>query len=207
MHHGPTSEVFIGSEAVAAGRVTRHELRRWYTTVYRGVYAQKGAELSFRERAIAAWLATGRKGVIAGVAASALLGASWVDPKYPVELIGVKCRPQPGLVPRTDSVAEDEITRASGLPVTTRVRTAFDMGRHLERTDALARLDALMWNQAFSAEDVEKLGQRYPRAGGLRRLRKYSRSSTEEPPPRARAGSDCGCWMPAFRARRRRYRC
>ena len=166
----PMNEVFIGSEAVSAGRVTRHELKRWYTTVYRGVYASKNAGLSLRERAIAAWLASGRKGVIAGVAASALHGAPWVDPAQPIELVGVKCRPQSGLVPRTDRVAEDEITRVSGLPVTSRLRTAFDMGRHLERTEALARLDALMWNQAFSVEDVEKLVKRYPRARGLRRL-------------------------------------
>ena len=164
------TEVFIGSEAVAAGRVTRHELKRWYATVYRGVYAPKNTQLSFRERAIAAWLASGRRGVIAGVAASALHGAVWVDPAHPIELVGVKCRPQPGLVPRADRVAEDEITRKSGLPVTSRVRTAFDMGRHLDRTEALARLDALMWNQPFAVEEVEKLGQRYRRAPGLRRL-------------------------------------
>ncbi len=164
------SEVFIGSEEVAAGRVTRHELRRWYRTVYRGVYARKDAELSLRDRAIAAWLASGRNGVVAGVAASALHGAPWVDPGLPIELVGVKIRPQDGLIPRADRIGEDEITRASGLPVTSRIRTAFDMGRHLERSDALVRLDALMWNQQFSRADVLALAERYPRAAGLRRL-------------------------------------
>ncbi|MFY9920834.1 MAG: hypothetical protein WAL26_20940 [Mycobacterium sp.] len=164
------SEVLIGSEELAAGRVTRHELRRWYTPVYRGVYTRRDANLSLRDRAIAAWLASGRKGVVAGVAASALHGAPWVDPDVPIELVGVKIRPQPGLVPRGDRIAEDEITRVSGLPVTSRVRTAFDIGRHLERTEAVARLDALMWNQTFSRADVLALGDRYPRAPGLRRL-------------------------------------
>jgi hypothetical protein len=164
------SEVFIGSEELAAGRVTRHELRRWYRPVYRGVYAPKDANLSLRDRAIAAWLASGRKGVVAGVAASALHGAPWVDPDVPIELVGVKIRPQPGLVPRADRIADDEISRAAGLPVTSRTRTAFDMGRHLERKEALARLDALMWNQEFSRADVRALGDRYPRAAGLRRL-------------------------------------
>jgi hypothetical protein len=164
------SEVFIGSEELAAGRVTRHELRRWYRPVYRGVYAPKDANLSLRDRAIAAWLASGRKGVVAGVAASAVHGAPWVDPDVPIELVGVKIRPQPGLVPRADRIADDEISRAAGLPVTSRTRTAFDMGRHLERKEALARLDALMWNQEFSRADVRALGDRYPRAAGLRRL-------------------------------------
>ena len=165
------SEVILGGEAVAAGRVTRHELRRWYTAIYRGVYVPKGAEVSLRDRAIAAWLASGRKGVVAGVAASALHGAPWADPTHPIELVGVKCRPQNGLVPRTERVADDEITRVSGLPVTTRVRTAFDLGRHLDRPEALARLDALMWNQEFSVDDVMRLAERYPRARGIRRLR------------------------------------
>jgi hypothetical protein len=127
--------------------------------------------VSLRDRAIAAWLASGRKGVVAGVAASALHGAPWADPTHPIELVGVKCRPQNGLVPRTERVADDEITRVSGLPVTTRVRTAFDLGRHLDRPEALARLDALMWNQEFSVDDVMRLAERYPRARDIRQLR------------------------------------
>jgi hypothetical protein len=164
------AEVFIGSEELVAGRLTRHGLQRWYRPVYRGVYAPKDANLSLRDRAIAAWLASDRKGVVAGVAASALHGAPWVDPDVPIELVGVKIRPQPGLVPRADRIADDEITRVAGLPVTSRTRTAFDMGRHLERTEAVTRLDALMWNQEFSRADVRALGDRYRRAAGLRRL-------------------------------------
>ena len=165
------SEVILGGEAVAAGRVTRHELRRWYTTIFRGVYVPKNAEVSLRDRAIAAWLASGRKGVIAGVVASALHGAPWVDPAHPVELVGVKCRAQTGLVPRTEHIDDGDIVKVSGLPVTTRLRTAFDLGRHLDRPEALARLDALKWNQDFSVDEVITLGERYPRARGIRQLR------------------------------------
>ena len=164
-------EVILGGEAVAAGRVARHELGRWYTAIYRGVYVPKTVELSLRDRAIAAWLASGRKGVVSGVAASALHGAPWVDPTVPIELVGVKIRPQDGLIPRTERVADNEITRIAGLPVTTRIRTAFDLGRHLDRPEALARLDALMWNQQFSIADVRALDDRYPQARGLRQLR------------------------------------
>jgi hypothetical protein len=164
-------EIFLGGEALAAGRVTRHQLQRWYTTVYRGVYVPKGAEVSLRDRTIGAWLASGRRGVVAGVAASALHHVSWVDPNEPIELLGVKCRPQPGLVPRLERVADDEVAHASGLPVTTRVRTAYDVGRHQNRLQALARLDALMWTQRFSIDEVRELADRYPRARGIRQLR------------------------------------
>ena len=164
-------EVFLGGEALAAGRVTRHELQRWYTTIYRGVYMPKSAKVSLRDRAAAAWLASGRRGVIAGVAASALHHASWVDPTHPIEIVGAKCRPQTGLIPRLERIADDEVTRAAGLPVTTRVRTAFDLGRHQSRPEALARLDALMWTQRFSRHAVGELADRYPHARGVRQLR------------------------------------
>jgi hypothetical protein len=137
VHDAVVGEVILGGEAVAAGQVTRHELRRWYTNLYRGVYVHTDREVSLRDRAIGAWLATRRKGVVAGVAASALHGAPWVDTAVPIETVGAKCVPQDGLVPRTERVADDEVTRVAGLPVTTRVRTAFDLGRHLDRPQAL----------------------------------------------------------------------
>jgi hypothetical protein len=171
MHDEVMGAVILGGEAVTAGVVTRHELRRWYRNLFRGVYIEKDREASLRDRAAGAWLASRRQGVIAGVAASSLHGAPWVDPDVPIELVGAKCLPQEGMIARTERVAEDEITRIAGLPVTTRVRTAFDLGRHLDRPQALARLDALMWNQKFSIEAVLALADRYPRARGVRQLR------------------------------------
>lgn len=165
-------EVILGGEAVRAGVVTRHELARDHTKLYRGVFIRRAAdEVTLRDRAIGAWLATGRKGVVAGVTAAALHGAPWVDASLPVELTGAKGRPQPGLILRTERVAADEITRRSGLPVTTRARTAFDLGRHLDRFEALKRLDALMWNQHFDIGEVSALAERRPRARNVRRLR------------------------------------
>ena len=165
------NRVVLGGEAVRAGVVTRHELARDYTTLYRGVFVRKGMEITLRDRAIGAWLATGRKGAIAGVAAAALHGAPWIDADIPIEVTGVKCRPRDGLIIRTDSLPGNQITRRSGLPVTTRIRTAFDLGRHLDRTEALARLDALMWNQHFDVADVVSLADRLPRLRGIAQLR------------------------------------
>ncbi len=165
------SEVILGSEAVKAGLVTRHELARWYTSLYRGVFVGKGTEVSLRDRAVGAWLATGREGVIAGVAASALHGAPWVDPGVVIEVAGVARRSQKGLATRAEYIADEEVTWRAGLPITSRVRTAFDLGRHCGRSEALARLDALMWNQRFSVDDVVQLADQRRRARGIRQLR------------------------------------
>lgn len=164
-------EVFVGREALSDGRLTRSELVRWYQPLFRGVYMPKDSPVTLWDRAKAAWLATGRQAVITGVAASGLYGASWVDAGTTIELISPRhARPQPGLVVRQESLAPDEVTKVSGIPVVVRARAAFDLGRHLPRGDAIARMDALMRNSVFSAEDVLILAKRYPGARGLRKL-------------------------------------
>jgi hypothetical protein len=146
--------VFIGSEAVARGELTEFELRRWHRPIFRDVYSPKNHVPSLRDRTTAAWLRSHRRGVVAGIAASALHGASWVDSDVPIELIAPRVRRQDGLIVRSEALDDDEITRVAGIPVTTRARTAFDLGRLLERDEAVARLDALMRSQIFSIEDV-----------------------------------------------------
>ncbi|WAJ44819.1 hypothetical protein OK015_27620 [Mycobacterium sp. Aquia_216] len=163
--------VFIGSEAIASAQVTRHELQRWYQPIYPKVYFAKGQQLSLRHRTEGAWLWSRRGAIVAGVAASALHGAQWVDADVPIELVWTNTRPPPGIVAREQLLADDEVTRVAGLPVTTVVRTAYDLSRYLPRGQAVARLDALMRATPFSTEDVLQLAERYPAARGIRRLR------------------------------------
>jgi hypothetical protein len=164
-------EVFIGSEAVAAGRLTEHELRRWYRSIFRDVYVPKHAEPSLRDRTVGAWLWSRRQAVITGAAASALHGADWVDTGTPIELLSRSSRPQSGILVRNERTDDNEVTVVAGLPVATAVRTAFDLGRHLPKSVALARLDALARATPFTAEDVLLMAKRYPGARGVRRLR------------------------------------
>jgi hypothetical protein len=149
----------------------RHELRRWYRPVFRGVYAEKRVRLTLADRALGAWLTTDRQGIIAGIAASALHGAEWVDDTEPIEILVDDRRRQSGLVVRMDRIAVDEITVVADLPVTTLARTAFDLGRYQKRSAAIGRLDALMRAAPFSAEDVDLLMRRYGPVRGVRQLR------------------------------------
>jgi hypothetical protein len=131
----------------------------------------KPQDVTLRDRIEGAWLRSGRQGVIAGVAASALHGAQWVDDDVPIELIWNYGRSPSGLVVRNETLPDDEMTQVAGIPVTTRVRTAFDLGRYLPRGEAVARLDSLMRAQVFSIEDVLLLAKRYRGARGLKALR------------------------------------
>jgi hypothetical protein len=163
-------DVFIGSEAVARGSLTKSDLRR-HRAIFRDLYVPKLHEPSLRDRTAGAWLWSRRRAVVAGVAASALHGARWVNADIPVELIAPNARRQRGLVVRNETLVDDEITYVARLPVTTPARTAYDLGRHLPRGQAIAPIDALMHATPFSVEEVVLLAKRHPGARGLRRLR------------------------------------
>ena len=169
-HDAAMGEVFLGREAMGDG-LPRHELRRWYRPLFRGVYVPKRATPTLADRAVGAWLTSDRTGVIAGLAASALHGASWIDDTAPIEILVDDRRRQSGLIIRMDRVADDEITSVTDLPVTTWARTAFDLGRYQKRYAAIARLDALMRAAPFSIDEVSMLMQRYGPVRGVRQLR------------------------------------
>jgi len=164
-------EVFRGSEALRDGMLTEHQLRRWYRPIFRDVYVPKHYQPSLRDRSVGAWLWSRQRAVVAGVAAAALHGAAWIDADTPIELIAENARPQRGLLVRDETLDADEVTQVFCLPVTTAARTAFDLGRHLPRGTAVARLDALMRATSFSIDDVKALAQHHKGARGLRKLR------------------------------------
>jgi hypothetical protein len=164
-------DVFVGSEAVRLGQLSPHQLRTRFRAIYPDIYLANCAAPSLRTRSFAAWLWSGRRGIVAGLAAAALHGAQWIDDDEQVELIWRNPHPPPGVITRNQRVQPDELARVAGLPVTTPARTAFDLGRHLTPSEGVARLDALMRATPFSKEDVLLLAKRYAGARGLRKLR------------------------------------
>ncbi|MBP2453695.1 hypothetical protein [Mycolicibacterium lutetiense] len=160
---------FIGSEAVEAGHLTRGQLRSRYRPIYRDVYVPREHRICLYDRIVGAAFASPDT-VVAGVAASAIHGAKWVDDHVPVELIAA-VRRQPGLIVRRETLHEDEATTVEGIRVTTPARTVFDLGRHLPRDRAVERMDALMNAYPVDLEDVALIAKRHARARGMRRLR------------------------------------
>ncbi|MDZ4233009.1 MAG: type IV toxin-antitoxin system AbiEi family antitoxin [Dietzia sp.] len=154
--------VFIGSEALASGALTRATLRWNYRRLFPDVYTS--APASLRVRTIGAWLWTQRNGIVAGRAAAALHGARWVGERVPIEMIWKCGRPPPGVIARNERIAADELTQIAGLLVTTPERTALDLARHLPRNRAVIHLDALAQATEVKAVDVLTLAQRYPGA-------------------------------------------
>jgi hypothetical protein len=164
-------DIFLGSEALRNGQLTKYQLRSRFRSIYPDVYQAGCPTPTLRQRSEAAWLWSGRRGVLAGLAASALHGSSWIDSDVPVELIWRNPSPPAGIITRNFSICSDEVTSVAGIPVTTPARTAFDLGRLLPRSESVARLDALMWATPFAVEDVQLTIARHPGARGVRRLR------------------------------------
>jgi very-short-patch-repair endonuclease len=167
LHNWP----FIGSEAIANGRIRKHELRAHFRPEFPDVYVPKEAVLTLRQRTVAGWLWSHREGVLAGLTASAWRGAKWVDASSPIELIWPNGRRPRGLRTYNVRLRGDESSLLDGLRVTTPERTAFDIGRRGRLDDAVARLDALGNATRFKAEDVLAVADRHRGARGLPQLR------------------------------------
>ena len=165
------AEPFVGSEAVARGALLKSALRTQYTKLLRDVYVNRDTELTPQLRAQAGWLWSRRRGIIAGLSASAIHGAKWVDVAVPVEIIHTNRNPLPGLRVRSGRIEEDEVTVVGGIPVTTPARTVLDLGCWYPTGQAVAAIDALVRATDLKAADVELLLQRYPGRRGIRQAR------------------------------------
>lgn len=160
-------EPIIGSEALAAGTLTRGALRWNYTAILPDVYIRRGAPIDILVKARAAWLWTGRRGVIAGATAAALYGVRPIDDNAPIELIASARRPQPGFVVRDERIDGDEVNARAWAPLTTPARTALDVARRMRLQEAVVCLDILSAKTDVSAEDVAPLEARYEAARGM----------------------------------------
>ncbi|ORV19090.1 DUF559 domain-containing protein [Mycobacterium celatum] len=167
-----TTRPFVGTEALIAGAFTERELRRSCTRIYRNVYQRRGAEFTAKDRALAAWLWSGKQAVVAGNSAAALLGAKWVDPQAPAELISDRKRPPPLIITRNETLLAGETTTAAGVPVTSPARTVFDLGRRRGLITAVIRIDGLMQATGVTVDDVQPLIDGHRGARGMRQLRR-----------------------------------
>jgi hypothetical protein len=164
-------EIFVGSDTLARGSLTRARLRWNFRPIFPDVYMTKGVVPSLGQRTVGAWLWSGRNGVIAGRAAAAMHGARWVRAETPVEMIWRCGRPPPGIQVRNERIDAIDVVVVDDIPVTSPERTAFDLARHLPRDLAVAHLDALARVTGIDASGVLQLADRYPRARGLARAR------------------------------------
>ncbi|AKS30664.1 endonuclease domain-containing protein [Mycolicibacterium goodii] len=162
-------EPFIGSAAVRRGVLTRRQLARHYTALYRDVYVPRDLEVTARIRAEAAWLATGAP--LAGTSAAAVLGTKWLKPDLPAEIVRADRHAPPGIVAHSWTLGAGETCLVAGMDATTAARTAFDLGRLHRAEVAVPLVDALLNATGTKPADVLAVADAHPGARGVARLR------------------------------------
>lgn len=165
------NDPFVGSEALAAGLLTPYQLRSRYAALHKDVYVPRDAELTAVLRARACWLRSRRRGILAGLSASALHGSKWIDAAQPAAIIDTNRRREAGVQVWEERIEVDEIAVVSGMRVTTPARTALDLARRYRLGAAVAAVDALVQATELKMVDVELLVDRYKGRRGMKAAR------------------------------------
>jgi very-short-patch-repair endonuclease len=177
--------IVMASEAIASGRLTRRELDRDYTKLFRNVYARNGVRLTARDKAIAGWLWSGRSATLAGCSAAAVLGSRWLDGSAPAELIRANRRAPDGICVYSDALVERDVCRVGAMRVTTPARTAFDIARRHSLLVAVPRIDALLRVSGCTVLEVSEVLHQNPGLRGVRAAAKslgLADAGAESPP-------------------------
>jgi hypothetical protein len=151
--------------------LTPYALRSRFVAVYPDIYQAAGADVTPITRAHAAWLWTGRQGVVAGQSAAALHGAKWVDGRRPAEVLWHNRRPPAGIHAWSDRFDPDEMELVKGIRVTTPVRTALDLACRYRLGKAVSAIDSLARATHVKTADVALLAERYGGRRGIRQAR------------------------------------
>ncbi|MBB5870425.1 very-short-patch-repair endonuclease [Allocatelliglobosispora scoriae] len=142
-----TGRIFSARSALQRGLLTPADLHSTaWQRLFRGVYADRALTIThlLRVRAAAKHLLPA-DAVIAGRSAAYLHGADVIPDDDPVEIISPRSfGPMRGIRSHLGSVASDETAIGPlGLPVTTPVRTCWDLARWLDTVEAVVIIDIL----------------------------------------------------------------
>ncbi|WP_328479041.1 DUF559 domain-containing protein [Actinoplanes sp. NBC_00393] len=142
------------------------------------VYAHRGVAVDHRLWCAAVSLTLPSGAAIGGLSAAYLWGVDLLRPDTPVSVV----TPGDRRVNRVSRIAahftvidEADVTSIGDLPVTTPERTAFDLGRRLRRSGALAVLDAMLRAETLDLGSVSELARQRHRWPGIAQLNEILR--------------------------------
>lgn len=163
---------FRRSAALRDGSVSRYRLDHEYVRVYPDVYLHREISIDPVLRAQAVWCWAGA-GVLAGWSAAAMWGVKWIDSSASggINLQGHQHSPA-GLTVYRDVLSPNDIELWRSYPVTTPVRTAFDLGRRLPLDDAVEAVDSIYHATTLSATDLAVYADKHSGSRGIAQLRK-----------------------------------
>ena len=157
MRHHLTG-VFVGSHAIAEGLLTPEQLReRSYRRLVQGVYADPGLEFDHRLRCSGVALVLPPGAAIGGHSAAAWHGAPFAGPNDPVTVIrppSVLWKGPREVRVRQAGLADGDVEHRDGVPVTSPLRTAWDVAGLESLGTAVAALDAMVRSGSVTLPDL-----------------------------------------------------
>jgi len=170
-------------------RIARGQLRR----VHWGVYAVGHRPMTPESRLMAAVLAGGRDAVLSHRSAGPLWGILPLMSIAPEVTRPTRCESRPGMRIHCGLLKPDEVTRLTGIPVTSAPRTVLDIAALSSTAQLEKALNELEVRGITDALSIPDLLDRHPRKRG-------SSSSDPSLPMSARSGGSLGkSWRPGFR--------
>jgi hypothetical protein len=167
--HDLTNAPFRATDAIAAGALTRSQLRGGdWRRLLRGVYAHAALPVDHLTMCQAAALVIEGRGVLSGRSAALVHGVDVLPPDAPVEVtVPTQLRNRAGLAVVRSPLVRADAMRWTGLPVTSPVRTAFDLARRLPRAEAVVGVDALCHAGLLSPAEVAAYARARPGWPGI----------------------------------------
>jgi hypothetical protein len=180
---------FIGSHAIAQGHLTRGELRtKGYRRLVQGVYADPAVPFDHRLRARGVALLLPKGAAIGGHSAAAWYGAPFAAPTDPVTVLrppDVLWRGPRGVRVHRTELAPDDVQDDDGVPVSSALRTAWDVAALESLPTAVAALDAMVRTGHLGLADLTALAGQGAGRWGVTRVRRavpLVDPSAESPP-------------------------
>ena len=161
------------TDAVREGQILR---------LFRGVYVRSDVELTTELRAAAAFLVISEHAVVCDRSAAWIWGVDSfrlreLDVMPPLEtftLRGHRSSNRCGIRGGERDLRAEDWTMVGGVPVTTPLRTALDLGCRLPRRDALAAMDALARTFGLRSSDLVRHLRRFAGRRGVIQLRELA---------------------------------
>lgn len=168
--------VFIGSHAIAAGALTEKQLRsRGYRRLVQGVYADPGLLLDHRLRCRGVALVLPRGLAIGGYSAAAWYGAPFAATHEPVTVVrppDIEWKGPRGVRVHRSQVPVEALLDADDVPVTSALRTAWDVAALEPLGTAVSVLDAMVRAESVDRADLATLAETSSGQWGVTRVRR-----------------------------------
>jgi very-short-patch-repair endonuclease len=181
-----TFRPFVGRDVVSGGVLTRRQLAGGtWNRLFPDVYAWSGLRLDHRVRCDAASLYLGKRGAVSGLSAAYLWGVDVMPRDAPVEVtVPTRLRAPAGMRVVTGPLPAEDLASWAGIPLTTPVRTAFDVARRLRLVEAVVAIDAMLAARQISRASLVAMAEereRWPFVKQLKSVLQLSDAGAESP--------------------------